>query len=269
MSGSEVLEVLRDGPVATIRITRPEVHNALNARVLADLDAVVAALPAEGVRAIVLTGSGHRAFSAGADLDELAGLSGDEAYDVLAAGQAVVGRVERCPVPVIAAVNGLALGGGFELVLACTFPVLADTAELGLPEAGLGLMPGYGGTQRLARRVGQPVAAHTMLTGARIAADRAHALGLTPVPPVPVEEVLATAQELAGRIAARGPRAVRAVLLALRHGGDTPLEAGLAFETALAGLVTGGAEAAEGIAAFKARRAPRFDDAPARPEEDA
>lgn len=269
MSGSAVLEVDRDGPVATLRITRPEVHNALNARVLRDLDAAIARLPAEGARAIVLTGTGHRSFSAGADLDELAGLSADDAYDVLTAGQAVVGRVERCPVPVIAAVNGLALGGGFELVLACTFAVLADNAQLGLPEAGLGLMPGYGGTQRLARKVGQPVAAHTMLTGARIPADRAHALGLTPVPPVPVEEVLAAAQELAAVVAARGPRAVRAVLLALRHGADAPLDTGLAFETALAGLATGSAEAAEGIAAFKERRPPRFADAPARPGDDA
>lgn len=269
MSDAAVVQVDRDGPVATVRITRPEVHNALNARVLRDLDAAMAGLPSQGVRAVVLTGTGQRAFSAGADLDELAGLSPDAAYDVLAAGQAVVGRIERCPVPVVAAVNGLALGGGFELVLACTVAVLAETAQLGLPEAGLGLMPGYGGTQRLARRVGQPVAAHTMLTGARITADRAYALGLTPVPPVPVADVLVTAQELAGQIAARGPRAVRAVLLALRHGADAPLDTGLALETALAGLVTGGAEAAEGIAAFKERRPPRFGDAPAGREDDA
>lgn len=268
MSGAAVLEVDRDGPVVTIRISRPDVHNALNARVLRDLDAAVAGLPADGARAIVLTGTGKRAFSAGADLDELAALSADDAYDVLGAGQAVVGRIERCPVPVIAAVNGLALGGGFEVMLACTFAVLAENAQLGLPEAGLGLMPGYGGTQRLARRVGQPVAAHTMLTGARIPADRAYALGLTPVPPVPVDDVLVTAQDLAAQVAARGPRAVRAVLLALRHGADAPLETGLAFETALAGLVTGGAEAAEGIAAFKARRPPRFDVAAPRTQEE-
>ncbi|WP_219414229.1 enoyl-CoA hydratase/isomerase family protein [Pseudonocardia nigra] len=259
MSDDAVLVVDRPGPVATVRIDRPQVHNALNARVLRELDGALAELAADDVRAIVLTGTGTRAFSAGADLDELAGLSADRAYDVLSAGQTVIARIERSPVPVIAAVNGLALGGGFEVVLACTFAVLAERAELGLPEAGLGLMPGYGGTQRLARRVGHPVAAHAMLTGERIPAERAHTLGLTPVPPVPVEDVVQAARELALRVAARGPRAVRAVLLALRHGADVPLDAGLAFESALAGLVTGGEEAAEGIAAFKARRAPAFD----------
>jgi len=255
----DVLLVERQGPVATVTIDRPRVHNALNRQVLADLDRTLAGLAAEGVRAVVLTGSGTRAFSAGADLDELSGLSAEQAHTVLSAGQSVVARIERSPVPVVAAVNGLALGGGFEVVLACTFAVLADTASLGLPEAGLGLMPGYGGTQRLARRVGRPVAAHAMLTGERISADRAYALGLTPVAPVPVDTVVDTARELALRIAARGPRAVRAVLLALHHGADVPLDAGLALESALAGLVTGGDEAAEGIAAFQDRRPPAFD----------
>jgi enoyl-CoA hydratase len=258
MSG-ELVVVERQGPISTIRIDRPQVHNALNAQVLAELDQAVAALATGGVRAAVLTGTGTRAFSAGADLDELSGLSAEQAHEVLSAGQAVIARIERSPVPIIAAVNGLALGGGFELILACTFPVMAEGAQVGLPEAGLGLMPGYGGTQRLARRVGAPVAAHVMLTGERIRAERAYALGLTPVAPVPVESVVDAACDLARSIAARGPRAVRAVLLALRHGADVPLEAGLAFESALAGLVTGGEEAAEGIAAFKARRTPSFD----------
>jgi enoyl-CoA hydratase len=258
MSG-ELVVVERHGPVATLRIDRPQVHNALNAQVLRELDGAIAALVADEVRAIVLTGTGTRAFSAGADLDELAGLSAADAHEVLGAGQAVLARVERSPVPVIAAVNGLALGGGFELVLACTFAVLAENASLGLPEAGLGLMPGYGGTQRLARRVGAPVAAYTMVTGERIQAERAYALGLTPVPPVPAEAVVGTAHDLALRIAARGPAAVRAALLALRLGADAPLEAGLALESALAGVVTGSAEAAEGIAAFKGRRTPAFD----------
>lgn len=248
-------------PVAIVRIARPRLHNALNSQVLRELDMALTRLSAEGRRAIVLTGTGTRAFSAGADLDELAGLGAEQAHEVLSAGQAVLARIERSTVPVIAAVNGLALGGGFELVLACTFAVLADGAQLGLPEAGLGLMPGYGGTQRLARVVGGPVAAHVMLTGERITADRAYALGLTPVPPVPVDSVVDSAQELASRIATRGPRAVRAVLLAMRHGADVPLDAGLAFESALASLLTGGEEAAEGIAAFRAKRRPAFDAA--------
>lgn len=259
MTGSARVVVDRQGPVGIVRIDRPEVHNALNAQVLRELDAAVCGLVAEGVRAIVLTGTGTRAFSAGADLDELAGLSAEQAHTVLSAGQEVIARIERAPVPVVAAVNGLALGGGFELALACTFVVLADNAQLGLPEAGLGLMPGYGGTQRLARYVGRPVAAHTMLTGERIRAERAYALGLSPVPPVPVDRVVDAACDLSRQIAARGPRAVRAVLLALRHGADIPLEAGLAFESALAGLLTGGDEAGEGIAAFRGKRTPAFD----------
>lgn len=257
MSG-DPLVLERHGPVAMLRINRPQLHNALNAELLRDLGRAVTGLGSRDVRAIVLTGTGNRAFSSGADLDELAGLSADRAHDVLSAGQSMISRVEQSPVPVIAAVNGLALGGGFELVLACTFPVLADTAQLGMPEVGLGLMPGYGGTQRLARRVGAPVAAHTMITGERITADRAYALGLTPVAPVPLETVVETALELARGIATRGPRAVRAALLALRHGADAPLQAGLAFESALAGLATGSDEAAEGIAAFRERRAPSF-----------
>jgi enoyl-CoA hydratase len=247
------------GPIVVLRIDRPQVHNALNSRVLRDLDSAIAGLCADGVRAIVLTGAGTRAFSAGADLDELAGLTAEQAHEVLSAGQAVIARLERSSVPVIAAVNGLALGGGFEIVLACTFAVLAGSAQLGLPEVGLGLMPGYGGTQRLARCVGRPVAAHVMLTGERITAARAFALGLSPVPPVPVESVVSTASELALRVAAGGPRATRAVLLALRHGADVPLEAALAYESALAGLVTGGEDAVEGIAAFRAKRTPVFE----------
>lgn len=259
MTTDSLVVVDRQGPVAIVSINRPQVHNALNAQVLGELDEAVAALDGTGIRVIVLTGTGTRAFSAGADLDELAGLTSDQAYAVLSAGQAVVSRLERSPVPVIAAVNGLALGGGFELVLACSFAVMAETAQLGLPEAGLGLMPGYGGTQRLARKVGSPVAAYTMITGQRISADRAYALGLTPVPPVPVEDLVDMCHEMALAIASRGPAAVRAALLALRHGADVPLEAGLAFESALAGLVTGSAEAAEGIAAFAGRRRPSFD----------
>ena len=257
MSGDSLV-VERHGSVAVLRINRPEVHNALNAELLRDLGREVTELGSRDVRAIVLTGTGNRAFSAGADLDELAGLSADRAHDVLSAGQSMISRIEQSPVPVIAAVNGLALGGGFELVLACTFAVLADNAQLGLPEVGLGLMPGYGGTQRLARRVGAPVAAYTMVTGQRITADRAYMLGLTPVAPVPLDTVVETALELARGIATRGPRSVRAALLALRHGADVPLEAGLAFESALAGLVTGSDEATEGMAAFKERRAPSF-----------
>lgn len=253
------LVVERADGIVRVRLNRPQVHNALNSRVLAELDGVLRDVAGSDDRAVVLTGTGTRAFSAGADLDELVGLDAVAAHDLLSAGQAVLSRLEACPVPVIAAVNGLALGGGFELALACTFMVMAESGELGLPETGLGLVPGYGGTQRLARRVGLPVAAHTILTGERITAERAHTLGLTPVPPVPGDRLVEVVDALALRIASRGPQAVRSALLALRHGSEGGLGAGLALESALAGLVTGSEEAGEGIAAFRERRTPSFD----------
>lgn len=258
MSG-EVLSIERADGIVTARLERPDVLNALNGEVLGALNDLVDGLRPDE-RVVVVTGAGSRAFSAGADLDELAGLDAAAAHDLLRSGQAVMARVEASQVPVIAAVNGLALGGGFELALACTFMILADSAELGLPETGLGLLPGYGGTQRLARRVGAPVAAHTILTGERITADRAYALGLTPVPPVPVEELHDAARDLARRIASRGPRAVRSALLALRRGLDGPLETGLALESALAGLAVGGEESTEGVAAFRERRQPSYSE---------
>ncbi len=258
MSGDVVL-VEGTATVPVLRLNRPAALGALNAEVLTRLDQTFADLGTRSsTRAVVLTGTGEKAFSAGADLDELAGLDTAAAHDVLARGQAVLRRIELCPVPVIAAVNGLALGGGFELVLATTFPVLAERATLGLPEAGLGLMPGYGGTQRLVRAIGPQSAVHVMLTGTRLTAARAFQLGLTPVEPVPADALLDTALGLAETVAARGPRAVRSILTAVRAAGDLPLDRGLELESALAAMATGGAEAAEGVAAFRQRRTPDF-----------
>jgi enoyl-CoA hydratase len=249
----------REGAIATVRIDRPEVHNALNAAVLRCLDDEIGALAASGtVRAIVLTGTGEKAFSAGADLGELAELTTEAALPVMRAGQAVVRRIERSPVPVIAAVNGLALGGGFELVLACSFAVSSTAAAFGLPEAGLGLVPGYGGTQRLARVVGPAVARHVMLTGHRLDAERAFRLGITVLPPVAPDELLALALDTAGRVAARGPAACRAIVEAVDAGLDSPLDVGLALETGFAAAAIGGSESTEGVAAFRQRRSADF-----------
>lgn len=251
------LTVSARGGITVLTINRPDRLNALNRAVVESLDSALSqALDQSSTRAVVITGSGDRAFSAGADLDELADLDISTAYDIISAGQAVFARIERAPVPIIAAVNGLALGGGFELVLACTLPVLANTAKLGLPENGLGLIPGYGGTQRLQRLAGPVVAAHVMLTGARLDAQRAYELGLTPLPPVPPEEVLDTALNLAEQIAGRGPRATTAILQALRR--TAPTVEDLAHESALAAIALAGHEGAEGIAAFRQRRSPRF-----------
>lgn len=252
----ETLLIDREDGLATITINRPEAFNALNARVLRGLAEAVSGLGQEGVRAIIVTGAGERAFSAGADLDELSGLGAADAHDLLSAGQRTMSAIEESRVPVIAAVNGLALGGGFELVLACAFPILSERASLGLPESGLGLIPGYGGTQRLPALVGRAVAAHAMLTGERIGAGRAYELGLSPLEPVPATELLGTAKSVARTVAARGPRAQAAILTALRT--SAPADAALSLESALASVATGSAEAAEGIAAFREKRDPDF-----------
>lgn len=245
------------GRVRRVTINRPQAHNALNREVMRGLRAAVAEAPSACARVVVVTGAGDKAFCAGADLKELAGLGPHDAHAVLADGQATMRAIERSPVPVIAAVNGLALGGGFELVLASTFSVLAGHATLGLPEAGLGLIPGYGGTQRLARLVGRAVAAHVMVTGARLDAMRAYELGLTPVEPV-AGDVLEAALHLAQGVATKGPEAVRAILAALDLGQDASLDAALAIETGLAALATSGPESAEGVAAFLAKRVAAF-----------
>ncbi|MGV0794049.1 enoyl-CoA hydratase/isomerase family protein [Mycolicibacterium sp. XJ1819] len=249
------------GKVALVRLNRPRVLGALNAALLAELDQIIAELTLRSaVRAIVLTGTGEKAFSAGADLDELAGLGAAAAYDALARGQAIFRRIETCPIPVITAVNGLALGGGFELVLATSFPVMAEHATFGLPESSLGLIPGYGGTQRLTRAIGRRAAVHAMLTASRITAARAYQIGLTPVEPVPGPDLLDTTLALAAKVAQMGPRAVRSILAATAVSADQSLEAGLSTETGLAAVATGSSDAAEGIAAFRGKRAANFAD---------
>lgn len=250
------IRVERHGQIATVVIDRPKALNALNGAILRSLEDSVQRLVSEDVRAIIITGAGERAFSAGADLDELAGLDARAAYETLSIGQRTMSVLEASPVPIIAAVNGLALGGGFELILACTFPVMAEHAALGLPESGLGLIPGYGGTQRLTALVGKSTAAHAMLTGTRLTAKRCYELGITPVRPVPAADLMAAAMEIADAVASKGPAAQSAILAAM--GSGRPRSQDLAFEAALAGISTGSSEATEGIAAFREKRPPNF-----------
>ncbi|MDN3058998.1 enoyl-CoA hydratase/isomerase family protein [Streptomyces sp. SRF1] len=255
----EAVRVERDGCVILATIDRPEAHNALNTDVIRTLRTVVTEASAdETCRAVVITGSGSKAFCAGADLREIADLTRGQAEVYMREGQAAFRAIEQADVPVIAAVNGLALGGGFELVLASTFAIVSTRASMGLPEAGLGLIPGYGGTQRLPRLVGRPLAAQLMLTGERLPAERAHQLGLTPLPPVEPDALIETALRSARAIARQGPRAVRSILRAIREGQDGPLEAGLALESRLAALAIAGEESSEGIDAFLTRRPARY-----------
>jgi enoyl-CoA hydratase len=245
------------GPVRWLTVNRPAVHNALNGEVFDALDDACSRAACDpGLRVLVVTGSGSKAFSAGADLDELAGCDADTAQRILARGRSVLDRLAALGVPVIAAVNGLALGGGFELALACTFVIASDRAAFGLPETGLGLMPGYGGTQRLPAAVGRATALRIMLTGDRLSAAAADAAGLLAVPPVPADELRSACTAFAAKIAARGPLATGGVLDAVRAAGTGT--AGLDRELLLAAMAIGSQEAAEGIAAFRERRSPSF-----------
>jgi enoyl-CoA hydratase len=249
----------QSGPVRLVRINRPQALNALTGSVLLELHRLVTeAADDDAIRAVVITGTGEKAFSVGADLRELDSLDPERLGELMRSNQQLIREIERAPVPVIAAVNGLALGGGFELVLACTFSVLSQAAALGLPETGIGLIPGFGGTQRLPRAIGPAVAAHLMLTGARLDADRAYQLRLTPVEPVAPGDLLTTACQIATQIADRGPAAVRTVLTALDQGGQVSLDDGLAAESELAIRAFAGEESAEGIAALFERRQAHF-----------
>lgn len=259
MTQPSVTNFTTRGQVAILTISRPQAMNALNADVLAGLrTGVERAIADPRLRALVITGEGKRAFCAGADLKELQGLDAAAAEGIFHRGQAAMRAIESAPIPIIAAVNGVALGGGFELALACTLVVVHREASLGLPETGLGLMPGYGGTQRLTRRIGSARAALVMLTGARLSAEDAYHDRIAAVRPT--DDALGAAIEIGEQIAAQGPRAVRAVLTAMRQAAASGLEAGLELETALASQLPFGVEGAEGISAFLDRRTPNFPD---------
>jgi enoyl-CoA hydratase len=243
------------GAVRWLTITRPEVHNALNRAVLAALSRaldVVERSPRIG--AVVITGAGTRAFSAGADLDELAELDATGAHRLLVAGGQVIGRLDRLPVPVIAAVNGLALGGGFELALACTLMMASADARFALPETGLGLMPGYGGTQRLALQAGMQTARMMIVAGEPLSAPDAHRCGLLHHAPSPPELFQHDVQDLAERVVSKGRDATYHARAALRAAEAQGAESGLLLEASLAALCIVSEDAAARVAAFRERR---------------
>lgn len=245
-------------PVAVVTIDRPEAMNALDGAALQGILDTARALGARAdVRCLVITGAGERAFAAGADLKALAGLAPADAERLSALGHDAFGAIEALDKPVIAAVNGVALGGGLELALACDFIVAAAGAKFGLPEVGLGLIPGFGGTQRLPRRVGDARARQLILTGDAIDADEALRIGLVAAV-VPPERVLASALTYARKIATRAPLAVAAAKRAIREGLGGPTVYGLAGERAAFAALFGSADAREGVAAFFEKRSPRF-----------
>lgn len=254
----EYLNVERQGPVAIVVVNRPSVLNALNAGTLDELEAVMGELgAADDVRALVLTGAGEKAFVAGADINELARQVPVGGRDMALRGQRVFDRVEQLGKPVIAAINGFALGGGCELALACTFRVMADTARMGLPEINLGIMPGYAGTQRLTRLVGRGVALDLILTGRHVAAEEALRVGL--VHRVVSAAALAeAARSFAGELAAKAPIAMRLAMEAVLRGADVPFGEACRYEATLFGLLAATDDMREGTRAFLEKRPPTF-----------
>jgi enoyl-CoA hydratase len=254
----EHLLIERDGAVLTITINRPKVLNALNAATIAEIDGAVAEAAADdGIRALVLTGAGDRAFVAGADINELAVQTPVGGREHARSGQAVLNRIERLGKPVIAAVNGFALGGGCELAMACTLRIAADTAKFGQPEINLGLIPGYAGSQRLPRLVGRGRALELLLTGQQITAEEAWRIGLVNRV-VPAARLAEEARTLAQMLASRAPVAVRYILEAVRGGLEMTLPDAQDLEATLFGLVSTTDDMREGTKAFLEKRAPVF-----------
>lgn len=255
------LRVEREGAIATVTLDRPEVLHALDAVMFDELERAFAALTADAsVRVILLTGSGERAFAAGADIRALAHTDSASGRAASERGQQVFLEIERCGKPVIACVNGVALGGGCELALACTFRIASDRAKLGLPELKLGLIPGYGGTQRLPRLIGRSAALRLMLTGAAVDAAEALRLGLVDEV-VSAGELMTRARAIAESIAAMAPLAISAVVQAVARGEGLPVEDAMRVEAEIFGKLCGTADKREGLEAFLEKRAPKWTGA--------
>jgi enoyl-CoA hydratase len=248
----------RDGAVATITINRPKVLNALNAPTLDDLRRAILELKFDdGIRVVIVTGAGDKSFVAGADINELAVQTPTSGREHALTGQHVFDLIENMGKPVIAAINGYALGGGCELAMACTLRVAADAAKLGQPEIALGLIPGYAGTQRLPRLIGKGKAMEMILTGAPIAADEAQRIGLVNRV-VPAAELLSETKKLAAQLASSAPIAMRYIINAINKGVEMPFAEACQYEATLFGLVASTDDMHEGTKAFLEKRKPTF-----------
>ena len=252
------LLLARDGAVAIVTINRPGVLNALNTQTLEDLGRAALDLQRDdAVRAIVLTGAGEKSFVAGADIKELAVQTPTSGREHALTGQRVFDTIENLGKPVIAAINGFALGGGCELAMACTLRIAADTAKIGQPEIALGLLPGYAGTQRLPRLVGKGHAMAMILSGAPITAAEALRIGLVNRV-VAAADVMKEARAWAAQLAANAPIAMRYIINAVNKGIEMPFGEACQYEATLFGLVASTEDMREGTSAFLAKRKAEF-----------
>ena len=255
---SSPISQIDHGGIRRITVDRPDKLNALNA---ATLDALLVAFEQAAedpaVRVVILTGAGPKAFVAGADIAEMAALRPVDGRDFSLRGQRLMRRIETLPKPVIAMVNGFALGGGLELAMACHLRIAADSAKMGQPEINLGLIPGFGGTQRLLRLAGRAATLELCLLGAPVDAARALQLGIVNRV-VAADELEAETMKVAGQLAMSAPLALRGTLDAVNVGGECGIEEGLQYETAQFGLMFSTEDMREGTTAFLERRKPEF-----------
>jgi enoyl-CoA hydratase len=257
MAYENVKVEVRDG-ILFITIDRPKVLNALNAATVEEIYHLFAAAHDDPtIKAVILTGGGEKAFVAGADINELAQKTPITGKETSERGQFVLAYIEKFPKPVIAAINGFALGGGCEIALACHIRIASEKAHLGLPEVTLGIIPGYGGTQRMARLLGKGKALELICTGDRISAAEAERIGLVNKV-VPADQLMAVAEEMARKIMSRGPLAIRAAIEAVNMGSEMSIREGEFLEATLFGLLCASEDTKEGMNAFLEKRPANF-----------
>lgn len=253
-----MIDLVREGALALIILNRPEALNALSFTIIREIGAAIDEAAGWDIRALIFTGAGAKAFCAGADIKELIGRSLMEERAGAELGQQVFAKLDAFKVPSIAAINGFAFGGGLELATACTFRIASRNAKMGLPEVKLGLIPGYGGTQRLPRLIGEARALDLILTGRTVSAEEALAIGL--VHRLAEGDVMEAAKALAAEFTGYGLPALAFARAAVQRALDTPIAQGLRIEADLSTLAYQTEDAAEGLAAFVEKRKPLFQD---------
>jgi len=254
----ETVAYEKKGSIAYVTLNRPKVLNALNKTALADLRAAFEdARDDSSLHGVILTGAGDKSFIAGADINEVATDTPVQAEEKTRRGQHLMDLIENLGKPVVAAINGFALGGGCEAALACTIRLAAESAKFGLPEVKLGIIPGYGGTQRLPRLVGKGVALQLILSGAMIDAQEAYRVGLVNEV-VPKAELIGRAEAILNQIGANAPLSVRYALEAVNKGMETSVAEGLVLESTFVAICTSTEDKKEGTSAFLQKRPPQF-----------